>query len=1039
MDDLEIKIGGDANEAVGALSNARGAVQSLADGIVGDLAKIAVGWVSVKAAVEGAIAGMRNADELRDLGNSLTVISGSAKNAAEALEFFEKAQHQSRQTGDELATMYRDLLPQAISRGFSQESMRPITLWLSQIATESGKTVSEIQGGFQALLGGRADGRNPLLQALGFTKADVDSLGWDQLTAKMAEMSSHFPEFGQSFESTMNKVKDSLLDAFSNGFNDAQKDAALGMAGILDIVNSPEVQSTLHDLGKGFAEIGPDVVRGLMGAGGALKMFFGGVETTVGLTIAGIAGAFGKTWEMIARFGNDIPGWQKSLIKLATGVDIGEASSAVGSAATNALGLASYGLGLAEKGAEGVRSGLEMITTDPFANVTAGAQKAGEATSGLTREISELVRGLGRVKVDGKDAAKVLEEMTLPSRGGQDLLNGIGVAGWQIAPGGRPVFSQNMDMTYLPESDSARAEHERKAAQAFADEASKRFSEKLQVDAVSTLGDSFGALFRKGADGFMNQLTRQFDQMAAAGGKSFVEAIFGAPTKQNADGTWGPNHDKTQRVIGGLVDAEKHPQAAGYAQEGLDFASIGIGTYAAGRQAPSNAVGMGAIQGALAGATYSWAGAIVGAIIGAIGGAMGAAKARSEYQYGVPIISDSGTASLLQPKNLTRDAILQMTGDVQGTFDTYRNQYTRLAMSLGVDSPSRWGITGNFQPEASAHWGEHFQQWMSQTLPREIAGMFKSELREGFGNVGLSGGQFDAMWQKYQGLDPAKVAPMLQGLAEALKGFQDTGAFFGKSSSLRLGDAQGKMAQSFAESLGEGDAKILEFASHLDDLVGEDQINAARELAQMQRDRQSAEEQFVKTLVSTLKAAHDAADTLRQGLDVRLMHKADGTPDYEALGQYYKSDADKQLAAISGAKTPEAAQRAWEKFLGDLDKVSQLGFNISTKTGDDWTKWAQQQIDAGQVVFDKVMAQMGDAMAAADKAFLAALNPSIEAFKGSLGGANVHIGAFGDATAAAAGSLISLQSSASNLAEVFDILAARASSSDFAARTVASR
>jgi hypothetical protein len=408
--------------------------ESFANEMVKQFAEVAAAALTVEKAFEFMIEGIKKADEIRDLTLSLGVFSGSMEKGVEAMEFFNKAAAQTRDTGDELAKMYRDTLPLAISRGFSQDSMQHITVWLSQLSTIAGQSSEAMQSGFQQLLSGRVSaGRNPLLKVLGITKADIDGLGWDQIVTKMEEVSRHFPEFGQSWESTMHKAKDELLKAFGEGFNEARGSAGSGMAGINAAVLT--AIPYIREVGKYIAEIAPTVVRAFEGAAGALRIFVGGLETGAGL-IVGVAAhivddivslsgrGIATLLENIAAFERAIPrDVINTLEALTPGVHLGDldkgaaqmdawaqkiraAVSSVHESVSSVAGVAEERM---EHGAEQVRAGIEMVTNaqQPLAAAT---HATGVATTGLDDSMKKLLGSLGNVAIDTTGAGKSLKE-----------------------------------------------------------------------------------------------------------------------------------------------------------------------------------------------------------------------------------------------------------------------------------------------------------------------------------------------------------------------------------------------------------------------------------------------------------------------------------------------------------------------------------------------------------------------------------------------------------------------------------------------------
>ncbi len=289
--------------------------------------------------------GIVKADEIRDLGLSLGVLTGSAHRGAEAMEFFERNADKTRNTAEELGKSFRNLAPLMESRGFSGSAQQSTTMMLSQLASMRGVNMDEMESGFRQLLAGRVSpGRNLLLQTLGITKADADSLGWDTLITKMREVTSHFPEFGQSFESELHKIQESLVVSFAEGFNDARGSAKSGMDGIRSALEDPEVRGAIKEFGSFVSSILHDAT--MFGTGVVASLH--AIGEAAGPAGAALAEAFG---------------W---FIKNASGIqsiiDYGEEQRAKSVSASNiAQQKAWYGTGgdaLARAGmASGIRTG----------------------------------------------------------------------------------------------------------------------------------------------------------------------------------------------------------------------------------------------------------------------------------------------------------------------------------------------------------------------------------------------------------------------------------------------------------------------------------------------------------------------------------------------------------------------------------------------------------------------------------------------------------------------------------------------------------
>lgn len=197
-----------------------------------------------------------HADFVRDLNLSLTAYVGNVKTATAVIEQFDNAQVHTRNTAEELQQTFRNLNPLANTKGFSVDAQAQITVMLSQVATVANKSFGEIEAGYRRVLAGVTGGasRNALLQVLGISGGQLKNMGWDEFLGKLSEVSGKVGEFGQTWESTMHKAKEQLMNSFAEGFNEAHGSAVDGMDAITALVRDPAVKNWLHDVGVETAE-----------------------------------------------------------------------------------------------------------------------------------------------------------------------------------------------------------------------------------------------------------------------------------------------------------------------------------------------------------------------------------------------------------------------------------------------------------------------------------------------------------------------------------------------------------------------------------------------------------------------------------------------------------------------------------------------------------------------------------------------------------------------------------------------------------------
>jgi hypothetical protein len=282
-------VAGHADELENAFGKMSGA-------LIGQFAGIAAGLFSVQTVLKG----IENADDLRDLDASMKAFSSSTGEAEKSLAFFEEAQAHTRNTGDELAKMYRDILPMSMKR-FGEEGTRELTVQMAQIAPLVGKTAAEMDDALKQILSGHARGTNPLIQLLGGESAmeEFNKQGHrltDDMLTQIAKLAKDGEALGDTFQSAGAKVKDAWLDAVSEGFNETRKGAESAGAAIRGDLTSPETLQGLRDVGSGIAGI----AAAFGGLDASLSKFDTNLRTFLGI-VGGPGGVADTAGDIAAR------------------------------------------------------------------------------------------------------------------------------------------------------------------------------------------------------------------------------------------------------------------------------------------------------------------------------------------------------------------------------------------------------------------------------------------------------------------------------------------------------------------------------------------------------------------------------------------------------------------------------------------------------------------------------------------------------------------------------------------------------------------
>jgi hypothetical protein len=398
---------------------AGGAFREMGGEIVGEIAKLATELFGLEKIFEGFLAGIEKADEIRDLAASLETFTGSAKSAAESIEFFDEAMGHTRSTGIDLATTYRDLLPIAIRRGFDPEALRAFVVELDQVASVSGKTLPEISSAFEKMLLRAPRGRNALLEALGIAPEDIKTgrAGIEQIEEGVARLAKRGAEMGDTFASASKKAKDELLVAFAEGFNGARQSADAGMAGVVKALTSPEILGALHNLGETIATIGPAIARAFNFALGLVQVTLGTIETIAGNSLLTITTWVTKVEDLIADAIEKASTLRLTVTSGKYGPELSFAKTAPDGAVSDTIAsLRRHGQAtdiiaganaMLDQGANAVGAGVKALTGD--------YEKAAGATEDWNKKMEEMLKHLGGsiapIADQGKEARKAKEEI----------------------------------------------------------------------------------------------------------------------------------------------------------------------------------------------------------------------------------------------------------------------------------------------------------------------------------------------------------------------------------------------------------------------------------------------------------------------------------------------------------------------------------------------------------------------------------------------------------------------------------------------------
>lgn len=514
--------------------------------------------------------------------------------------------------------------------------------------------------------------------------------------------------------------------------------------------------------------------------------------------------------------------------------------------------------------------------------------------------------------------------------------------------------------------------HFRKALDEEADRA-KEIHNRAAQDISGSVSDIFGAAtgarswndafssianrFQSSMGEAINAVVKHWTDQLARTANGMPELAFGA------DGQPYP-----------LFPSNSQQSTARNTLKGVQIAGAGIGiaqqSYAAGYSGTPGARTQGLLSAGVTGASLGFqlsggnpaiaAVAAVAAIaVSAITSALGASARQADYKYGIPAF-DHGTAELVGTRNLTPAAQAQMTAQLQATYTDTWNTFTKIMLKLpGSQMPDMPSYKQDpFQDNPSAHWSEHFSEYLSTTLPKEIAGMFKAGMESSFVRSGMTTAAFEAFWAEADSMDPTKRAQFWSDMADGLASFdraaqnmKASSASFGSSSPARfdsLGNLMSEGQSQFVADTKVAATNLYAIARQMVNVTGPDKAAAFKALGAGVESLTKSLQDFLSRIGQVkiaLKQTFDDA-RLEMGLS-RLDEQTDANgnvispQDKNAQAKLLQDRADQNLYQINNAAklglTPEQVQDLTNQTIGILQRLYSLD---PSKEAYDW--WLRQ-------------------------------------------------------------------------------------------------
>lgn len=414
-----------------------------------------------------------------------------------------------------------------------------------------------------------------------------------------------------------------------------------------------------------------------------------------------------------------------------------------------------------------------------------------------------------------------------------------------------------------------------------------------------------------------------------------------------------------------------------------------IGTTLTGLSAGATIGGATAIGGTYGGII----GAIVGLIIGGLMLALAPAVGKA-YPYAKDIsYKPYGTSTFTPTQNITNDEAAASLAKLVQQGDTFTNAYAKLMIDLGIKGLDKimkgmgniTAITGLDKPggsiggAANKDFWQQFDNWVQVGMPKQFETKFFAPIQGGFQALGVSAGKFQQVWDHLMQLDPKQAIATLDTWANALTEIQKATQYFAKDSGRLMRQAYGDVNKSFVQTLAESDQSIMEFGDSIKNLVGEDQINAMKQLGDLETQRMQQVQEFLKGLAQAIDQVSKSYDAAIRGLTLEGIKGPGGKPDIQGQVDFLKQYANQLLGDIKTAQTPQEVLQASEDLKNVLMQIKQLGGSTSPEADEAFRKWAIENLQIGKQAATDQLKKFADQVAEQNRIFLEGAQKIVDA------------------------------------------------------------
>lgn len=511
---------------------------------------------------------------------------------------------------------------------------------------------------------------------------------------------------------------------------------------------------------------------------------------------------------------------------------------------------------------------------------------------------------------------------------------------------------------------------------------------------VTKMGDAVSGSLAAAATGAghrIGQIAGQtFNELVAAGSSTMVQnltigiaGLFGDQITQGADGRWHVSGQKDAfDSFEAAASKTKGGKILGGAAAGAQIGLSGyeMGKAPGGRTAATTGglmagAGAGAMYGASAGPMGIVIGAFVGMLVGAIGGLLGEQAAQKDYKYGIPYIGGNGVAGFRGQRNMQDAEVQKAIAAAQGTFDTLRNAYVRLMLELPNSIiPELKYIDGKFQDNPSSKYMKHLEEWLTQKLPREIAGQFRQGMEDAFVSAGMDRARFATLWRETDKMDPKLAVQFWTDMAAGISAFhraQQNMQAVQQGGARGRFDAEGNLRESgeteFRMDLRASASNMYALARQMVNMTGPERAAAFRALGE-------GIESVTRSLQAYIESLGDALVNIRQRIaDDRLAVQIEREEDPNKKAELMRREAQRNLWKINNAVSLGLSPDQIEELVDrNRDLYRQMyDLDPSQKA----YEWYIRQLDGLETAAAAAVAALGKAATGQVNAFIATLKP----------------------------------------------------------------